>query len=86
MRLDRSKRVECLIEQVAHDARLWLIAGRTNVADREVVVHAHMALDETRDVPTLGRAVITLEDEDVATRRSAAVALAAALMVRVGER
>ena len=40
-----------------------------------------MALDETRDVPMLSRAVVVLQDEDVATRGGAGIALAATLMV-----
>jgi len=33
LRLERSKRDERLVEQVAHDAGLWLIPSRTNVTD-----------------------------------------------------
>jgi len=33
LRLERSKRVERLVEQVAHDAGLWLISSRTDVTD-----------------------------------------------------
>jgi hypothetical protein len=85
LRLDRSERVECLIEQVAHDAGLWLISSRTNVTNGQIIVHAHVALDETRDLPIVGRAIEALQDEDVAARRGAAVAFAAALMVGMGE-
>jgi hypothetical protein len=33
LRLDWPKRVERLVQQVAHDARLWLIPGRTDVTN-----------------------------------------------------
>jgi len=33
LRLERSKRVERLVEQVAPDAGLWLISSRTDVTD-----------------------------------------------------
>jgi len=33
LRLERSKRVERLVEQVAHDAGLWLISSRTDAPD-----------------------------------------------------
>jgi hypothetical protein len=81
-----AKRVEGLVEQIAHHARLWLIASRTNVADRQVVVHAHMALDEASQLPVLGRSIVVFEDEDVAACRGPTIALAAALVVRVGQR
>jgi hypothetical protein len=85
LRFNWSKRVECLIEQIAHDAGLWLIARRANVTDRQVVVHAHVAFDEPGDVPMLGCAVVALEDEDVAARRGAGIALTPPLVVGVGE-
>ncbi len=85
LRLERSERVEGLIEQVAHDARLWLIPSRTDVTNGQIIVHAHVTLDETRDVPMLGSAVVVLQDEDVAARRGAAVAFAATLVVGMGE-
>jgi len=85
LRLERSERVEGLIEQVAHDARLWLIPSRTDVTNRQIIVHTHVTLDETRDVPVLGSTIVAFEDEDVAARRGAAIAFAAALVVGVGE-
>jgi hypothetical protein len=85
LRCDWPKRIEGLIEQVAHDASLWLIAGCPNVTDRQIVVHAHVALDETRDIPVLGRAIVALQDEDVTACRGARVAFATSLMVGVGE-
>ena len=85
LRLDWSKRVERLVEQVAHDAGLWLVPGRTDVTNGQIIVHAHVALDKTRDVPMLGSAIVALKDEDVATCGAAAVAFAAALVVRVGQ-
>jgi hypothetical protein len=86
LRLDRSERVERLIEQVAHDAGLWLISSRADVTDGQIIVHTHVALDETSHVPVLGGAIVALQNEDVAARRGAAVAFAAALMVGVRER
>jgi hypothetical protein len=85
LRLDRTKRVERLIEQVAHHAGRWLIAGRADIAYRQVVVDAHVALDKTSHLPVLGSAVIAFEDEDVAAAGSATVALAAALAAWMGE-
>jgi hypothetical protein len=86
LRLQRSKRVERLIEQVAHDAGLWLIASCANVTDGQVVVHAQVTLDETRDLPLLGRAVVALQDKDVAAGSGPAVALAATLVVGMSQR
>ena len=85
LRLERSKRIERLIEQVAHDTGLWLIPSCADITDGQIIVHAHVALDETRDLPIVASAVVTLQDEDVAARRGAAVAFAAALVVGVGE-
>jgi hypothetical protein len=81
LRFDRSERVERLIEQVAHDAGLWLISSRADVTDGQVIVHAHMTLDKTRDVPMLGSPIVALQDEDVAARRGTAVAFATTLVV-----
>jgi hypothetical protein len=33
LRLDGSKRVEGLLEQITHDARLRLVTGRANIVD-----------------------------------------------------
>jgi hypothetical protein len=85
LRLDRSEGIEGLIQQVAHDAGLWLITGRAHVADRQIVVHAHVTLDETRHLPVVGGTVVALEHEDVAPSGSAAVALAFALVIGVRE-
>jgi len=81
LRLHRSKRIEGLIEQVAHRTRLWHITSGTNVADRQIVIHAHVALDEASHLPIVGGAVIALEDQDVAAAGGTAVALASALVV-----
>jgi hypothetical protein len=83
--LDGPKRVEGLVEQIAHHGCLRLITGRAHIADRQVVVNAHMTFDEARDLPIVTRAVVTLEDEDVATTRCATVAFASALVVGMGE-
>ena len=53
LRASRSKRIECLIQQIAHDAGLRLIPGRANVPNREVVVDTHVALDEAGHLPVL---------------------------------
>jgi hypothetical protein len=86
LRLDGSKRVECLVKQVAHHAGLRRVAGCPDVADREIVVDAHVALDETGDLPVMAGAVVVLEDQDVAAAGAAGVALASTLMVRVCQR
>jgi hypothetical protein len=44
-----------------------------------------VALDKARDVPVLGSPIVAFEDEDVATCSGTAVALAAALVVGVGQ-
>jgi len=86
LRLDGSERVESLIEQIAHDAGLRLVAGGADVADGEVVVDAHVALDEARHLPLVGGAVVTLENEDVAATCGATVRGATTLVIGVRER
>ena len=81
--LDRTERVEGLLEQIAHNPRLGRIPGGADVVDRQIVVHAHVALDETRHIPLLVRAVEPLEDEDVAAAGRAAVGLPVALPIRM---
>ena len=83
LRLGRPKRVECLIEEVADDACLGLVAGSADVVDGQVVIHAQVALDEACHLPIMGGAVKALEDENVAATGRATVAFAAALMVWV---
>jgi hypothetical protein len=85
LRPGRAKRVEGLVEQVADDPVLRLVAGGADVANREVVVHTHMAFDEASDVPAMRLAVEALEDQDVAPAGGTAVALAVAAGIRVGE-
>ena len=85
LRLNRSKRVEGLVEQIAHHAGLRRITSGANVADREIVVHPHVALDETGHLPVVRSAVIALEHEDVATAGRAAIALPPALMIGMGQ-
>src|SRR6266498_57110 len=65
--LDRSERVEGLIKEVAHHTGLRLIAGGADVADAEVVVHAHVALDEAGDLPFMSLSIVAFEDQDVAS-------------------
>jgi hypothetical protein len=85
LRLDGSKRVERLLEQIAHDACLGFVAGRANIVDRQVIVNPQVALDKAGDLPIVVGAVEALEDENVAAAGSAAVTLAATLMVRMRE-
>jgi hypothetical protein len=85
LRFNRSKRVERLIEQITHNAGLWLIARRADITNGQVVIHAQVALDETGDLPVLARPVIALQDENVAAGGTAAVAFAAALVVGMGQ-
>jgi hypothetical protein len=82
---DGSKRIEGLIEQIAYDANLGRVAGRADIVDGQVVVHAHVALDEARDLPVVQATVEALEDQDVAAAGGAAVALAAAVLIRMSQ-
>ena len=86
LRLDGSKRVECLVQQVAHHACLRHVAGCPDVADREVVVDAHVALDEASHLPVVRGAVVMLQDQDVAAAGGAGVALTPTLMIGVRQR
>jgi hypothetical protein len=81
--LDRTKRVERLIEQVAHDPCLWLISGGANIADWQIIVNSQVALDEAGDLPVLAGAIVALEDEDVAAACGAGIALAPTLVIGV---
>jgi hypothetical protein len=85
LRLDGFERIESLIEQVAHDASLWLIASRTDITNGQVVVHAHMAFDKTRHLPVVCGAVVALEDEDVAAAGGTPITFAAALVIGMRE-
>jgi hypothetical protein len=85
LRFDRAKRVERLVEQIAHDTSLRFVAGRPDIANRQVVVHAHVALDKTSHLPVLGGAVVAFEDEDVAPAGSPGVTLAPTLVIRMRE-
>jgi hypothetical protein len=85
LRFDRPKGVEGLVEQIPHDACLGLVAGGADISNRQVVVHAHVAFDEAGDLPIMSCAIVALEDEDVATAGGAAITLAVALLLRVGE-
>jgi hypothetical protein len=86
LRLDGPKRVECLVEQVAHHADLWLVAAGADVVDRQIVIDTQVALDEASHVPVMRRAIETLEDEDVTAAGRAAVALAVPLLIGVSQR
>jgi hypothetical protein len=85
LRLDGFEGVESLIEQVAHDACLWLIASGADITNGQVVIHAHMAFDETCDLPVVGGAVVALEDEDIAAARGTPITFAAALVIGMRE-
>jgi hypothetical protein len=39
LRLARPKRIERLVEQIAHDARLWPVTRCANIVDRQVIVN-----------------------------------------------
>jgi hypothetical protein len=86
LRLDGFEGIECLIQQVAHDASLWLVTSRTHVTNRQIVVHAHVAFDETCHLPIVGSPVVALEDEDVAAAGSTPVTFASAFVIGMGER
>jgi hypothetical protein len=83
---DRAERVERLIEEIAHHAGLRFVAGGADVADAEVVVDAHVALDKSGDLPIMGWPIVTFEHEDVAAAGGAGVALATPLVIGVRER
>jgi hypothetical protein len=86
LRLDGFERVECLIQQVAHDAGLRLIASRAHVTNRQVVVHAHVAFDETCHLPVVSSPIVALEDEDVAAAGGTPITFATAFVIGMGER
>jgi hypothetical protein len=85
LRFDRSKGVEGLVEQIPHDARLWLITRGANIANRQVIVHSHVAFDKASDLPIMSRAIVALENEDVAATGGPPITLAVPLLIRVGE-
>ncbi len=86
LRLNRAKRVERLVEQVAHHARLGSIVSCSDIVDREVVVNPQVALDETRHLPRLASAVEVLQNENVAAAGGPTIAFAPTLLVRVRQR
>jgi hypothetical protein len=85
LRLHWSVRVEGLVEQIAHHAGLRNVASRANVVDRQVVVHAQVALDEASHLPVVVGAVEAFEDEDVAAAGGTSIAFAVALVVGMSE-
>jgi hypothetical protein len=85
LRLDWSERVEGLVEQVAHHAGLGCLTCGADVMDRQVVVHAHVALDEASHLPRLIWTIEMLQQEDVTAAGGPAVAFAMALIVWVRE-
>jgi len=85
LRFNWSERVEGLIEEVAYDAGLRGVAGGPDIVDGEVVVDAHVALDEASHLPVVVAAIVPFENEDVAAAGGTAVALAARVLIGVGE-
>jgi hypothetical protein len=86
LRFDRPKGVERLVEQIPHDAGLWLIAGGTDIANRQVVVHAQVTFDKAGDLPVMRHAIVALENKNVAAAGAAPIALAVPLLVWMGKR
>jgi hypothetical protein len=86
LRLDRAKGIEGLIEQIPHNPCLRLRSRGPNVMDRQVVIHAHVALDKASHLPLLVGSVEALQDQDVAPTRRSAVAFTAALVIWMCER
>ena len=85
MRLDGPERVERLVQQIAHDAGLGRVARGANVVDRQIVVHAHVRLDEAGHLPGLARAIETLQEQNVPASGRAAIAFAVALLIWMRE-
>lgn len=83
LRLHRAKRVECLVQQVTHDARLRRVASGADVVDRQVIVDTHVAFDEAGHLPRLSGAIEALQQQDIAAASRAAIALAMALLIRM---
>jgi len=54
--------------------------------DRQVIVHAHVALDKAGHLPIVSCAVEALQDQDVATTGCATIALATATLLWMGQR
>ena len=85
LRLGWTKRVEGLVQQIAHHARLGNVARRADIVDRQVVVDAQVALDEASHLPIVVGAVEAFEDEDVAAAGGTPIAFAVTLVVRMSE-
>jgi hypothetical protein len=86
LRSGRAERVKRLLEQVAHDGALRLVAVRAHVANGQVFVDAHVALDETCHVPGMPLAIVAFEDQQVTPAGGATIALAFAFLVGMGQR
>jgi hypothetical protein len=80
-----TERVDRLIQQIADNPVLGLVARGADIANRQVVVDPHMAFDESSDLPVVCGAIVPLENEDVAAAGCAAIAFPSALMVWVGQ-
>jgi hypothetical protein len=85
LRLHGSERIEGLVQQIAHHACLRHVASRADVVDRQVVVHAQVALDEASHLPVVVGAVEAFQDEDVAAAGGTPIAFAVALVVGMSE-
>jgi hypothetical protein len=85
LRLGRTERIEGLVQQIAHHARLGRVAGGADVVDRQVVVDAQVALDEASHLPVVVGAVEAFQDEDVAAAGGTPIAFAVALVVWMRE-
>jgi hypothetical protein len=76
---------EQLVQQVAQDRGLGSVAGVAQVANSECVVHAHVELHKASHGPGLFLAVEALQHQQIAPVRRAAIATAAAGLVRMGQ-
>jgi hypothetical protein len=85
LRLGWTKRIEGLVQQIAHHARLGNVASRADIVDRQVVVDAQVALDEASHLPVVAGAVEAFEDQDVAAAGGTPIAFAVALIIRMSE-
>jgi hypothetical protein len=86
LRRHGAERVKRLLEQITHHSSLRRIAMRAHVANGEVLVDPHVALDETGHVPGMPLPIVALEHQQVTSAGGAAVAFAPALVVGMGER
>jgi hypothetical protein len=86
LRLDWPKRVECLVEQVAHNASLRLVASRADVVDRQIVINTQVTLDKPGHLPVVRRPVKAFQHENVTPVGRTTVAFTAPLLIGVCQR